>query len=320
MRKSLWALLIVALVLSACGPAMPSATGAKTESGEVFQLALPRLEVAFDAQGNPTVLGMKLSDVGAMLGQDLSTLKMDPALINWMTNANIQHIEMRQTGDSLALLINGKPMPHLAWDDKALNQAMDVAALFLPGSENLFTAVKKFLPLVSRLGVDATLRFPLQKGATAIPLADPSVALAPVNPSKDPASIILKFEVKYDDQGVPSVLGLSGYDLAALGLPLPVAIEKGVLKNIQSQNIQNVVFRTKPDGMYIYLNGNRLPGLAWDKQLLKNAAEAYAQMNPASPIIPTVNMLLPMLDTLDIGIMTKFPPAPGVKEIPAQMP
>ena len=187
MRKSLWALLIVvALVLSACGPAMPAATGAKTESGEVFQLALPRLEIAFDAQGNPTVLGMKLSDVGAMLGQDLSTLKMDPALINWMTNANIQHIEMRQTGDKLALLINGKPMPHLAWDDKALNQAMDVAALFLPGSENLFTTVKKFLPLVSRLGVDATLRFPTQKGAAAIPLADPSVALAPVNPSKDP--------------------------------------------------------------------------------------------------------------------------------------
>ena len=128
MRNSLWALLIVAaLVLSACGPAMPSATGAKTESGEVFQLALPRLEIAFDAQGNPTVLGMKLSDVGAMLGQDLSTLKMDPALISWMTNANIQHIEMRQTGDSLALLINGKPMPHLAWDDKALSQAMDLA-------------------------------------------------------------------------------------------------------------------------------------------------------------------------------------------------
>ena len=86
--------------------------------------------------------------------------------------------------------------------------------------------------------------------------------------------------MKYDEQGVPSVLGLSGYDLAALGLPLPVAIDKGVLKNIQSQNIQNIAFRTKPDGMYLYLNGNRLPGLAWDKQLLKNAAEAYAQMNP----------------------------------------
>jgi len=185
--------------------------------------------------------------VGAMLGQDLSTLRLDPFLVNWMTNANIQHIEMRQTGDKLALLVNGKPMPHLAWDDKALTQAMDLAALFLPGSENLFTTIKKFLPLVSRLGVDVTLRFPLQKGATAIPLADPSVALAPLNPSKDPASIILKFEVKYDDQGVPSVLGLSGYDLAALGLPLPVAIDKGVLKNIQSQNIQNASSRFTAD-------------------------------------------------------------------------
>jgi hypothetical protein len=320
MRKSLWGLLIVvALMLSACGPALPSATGAKTESGEVFQLALPRLEIAFDAQGNPTVLGMKLSDVGTMLGQDLSTLKLDPTLVNWMTNANIQHIEMRQTGDSLALLINGKPMPHIAWDDKALSQAMDLAGIFVPGSQNLFTTIKKFLPMVSRLGVDVTLRFPQQKSATAIPLADPSVALAKLNPSKDPASVILKFEVKYDDQGVPSILGLSGYDLAAMGLPLPVAIDKGVLKNLQSQNIQNLEFRTQPDGMYVYLNGNRLPGLAWDKQLLQNAAEAYAKMNPESPLIPTVNMLLPMLDTLDIGVMTKFPAAPGAKEIPAQM-
>jgi hypothetical protein len=320
MRKSLWALLVVVmLVLTACGPAMPSATGPTTASGEVFQVALPRLEMAFDAQGNPTVLGMKLSDVGAMLGQDLSTLKLDPALVNWMTNANIQHIEMRQTGDSLALLINGKPMPHLAWDEKALSQVMDLAGVFAPGSQNLFTTIKKFLPLVSRLGVDVTLRFPQQQGAAAIPLADPSVALAPVNPSKDPASIILKSEIKYDDQGVPSMLGMSGYDLAAMGLPLPVAIDKSVLKNLQASNIQNVEFRTQPDGMYIYLNGNRLPGLAWDKQLLKNAAEAYAQMNPQSPVIPTVNTLLPMLDTLDIGIMTKFPVAPGAKEIPAQM-
>jgi hypothetical protein len=88
---------------------------------------------------------------------------------------------------------------------------------------------------------------------------------------------------------VPSILGLSGYDLAAWA-SLPVAIDKAVLKNIQNQNIQNVAFRTQPDGMYIYFNGNRLPGLAWDKQLLKNAAEAYAQMNPTSPVIPTVNM------------------------------
>jgi hypothetical protein len=298
---------------------MPPSTSPKTESGEVFMLALPRIEIAFDKAGNPTVLGMKLSDVGAMLGQDLSTIRMEPFYITWMTNANIQHMEMRQTGQGLALLINGKPMPRLAWDDPSLNQAIELAGLFAPGSEALFNTIKKLLPIVSRLGVDIVLRFPLQAGAKEIALAEQAVVMAPVNPSKDPASIVLKFEIKYDARGVPAILGISGYDLAALGLPLPVAIDANVLKTIQAKNFQNLEFRTKPDGMFIYLNGQKLPSLAWDKQLLKSAAEVYAQMNPQSPLIPTVNQILPMLDTLDIGVMVHFPPAPGNKVIPAEM-
>jgi hypothetical protein len=320
MRKSLWALLvIVMLVLSACGPAMPPSTGAKTESGDTFMLALPRLEIGFDKDGNPEVLGMKLKDVGGMLGQDLSGIRLEPFYITWMTNANIQHIEMRQTGDGVALMIDGKPMPHLAWDDKSLNQAMDLAMAFSPGNENLFTTIRKLLPIVSRLGLDVVVRFPLQPGAAPIPLADPAVVMAKVNPSKDLASVVFKFEIKYDAQGVPSVLGVSGYDLAEMGLPIPVAIDMGVLQNLQSKNIQSLELRTKPDGLFIYLNGNPLPSFAWDKQLLKNAAEIYAKMNPSSPYILTVNQMLPTLDTLDIGVMVRFPPAAGAKEIQVQM-
>ena len=320
MRKSLWALLVViVLLLSACGPAMPPSTSPKTESGEVFMLALPRLEIAFDTMGNPTVLGMKLSDVGAMLGQDLSTIRIEPFYVNWMTNANVQHMEMRQTGAGLALLVNGKPMPRLAWDDPSLNQAIELVGVFAPGSEALFNTVKKLLPIVSRLGVDIVLRFPLQPGAKEIPLAEEAVVMAPVSPSKDKPSIVLKFEIRYDAKGVPAILGISGYDLAALGMPLPVAIDPAVLKSIQDKNIQNLEFRTKPDGMFIYVNGQKLPSLAWDKQLLKGAAEVYAQMNPQSPLIRTVNQILPMLDTLDIGVLVRLPPAPGAKEIPAEL-
>lgn len=320
MRKVLWILLIVVmLALSACGPAMAPSTGAKTEGGDTFMLALPRLDIEFDGVGNPMVLGMKLADVGLMLGQDLSGMRLDPFYVNWMTNANIQHIEMRQTGDGVAMMINSKPMPHISWDDKSLNQAIDLAMAFSPGNENLFTTIKKLLPIVSRLGLDVVVRFPLQPGAKAIALADPAVVMAKANPTKDPASVILKFEVRYDGQGVPAILGVSGYDLAAMGLPIPVAIDMGVLKNLQDKNIQALELRTKPDGLYVYLNNSPLPSFTWDKQLLKSAAEVYAQMNPQSPYIATVNQLLPMLDTLDIGVMTHFPLGAGAKAITAQM-
>lgn len=320
MRRFLWvSLIVVMLALSACGPAMPPSTGSKTESGDIFMLALPRLEIEFDAAGNPMVLGMKLADVGLMLGQDLSGMRLDPFYVTWMTNANIQHIEMRQTGDGVAMMVNARPMPHITWDDKSLSQAMDLAMAFSPGSENLFTTIRKLLPIVSRLGLDVVVRFPLQPGAKAIAYAEPTVVLAKANPSKDPASVILKFEVRYDGQGVPSILGVSGYDLAAIGLPLPVAIDMSMLQNLQSKNIQSLELRTKPDGLFVYLNNNTLPSFTWDKGLLKSAAEVYAQMNPQSPYIATVNQMLPMLDTLDIGVMIHFPPAAGVKEIPAVM-
>jgi hypothetical protein len=320
MRKFLLlSLVVVMLTLSACGPAMAPKTGAKTESGDVFMLALPRLEIAFDKVGNPVVLGMKLSDVGLMLGQDLSGIKLDPYYVTWMTNANVQHIEMRQTGEGVAMMLNAKPMPHISWDDKSLNQAMDLAMAFSPENANLFTTIRKLLPIVSRLGLAVVVRFPLQPGAKEIALAEESVVMAKVNPSKDPASIILKFEVRYDAQGVPSILGVSGYDLDDIGLGLPVAIEMDVLKNLQGKDIQALELRTKPEGLFVYVNNNPLPSFTWDKQLLKNAAEVYAQMNPQHPVVPTVNQMLPMLDTLDIGVMVHFPPAAGAKPIEAVM-
>jgi hypothetical protein len=320
MRKFLLlSLVVVMLTLSACGPAMTPKTGAKTESGDMFMLALPRLEISFDKDGNPVVLGMKLADVGLMLGQDLSGIKLDPFYVTWMTNANVQHVELRQTGEGVAMMLNAKPMPHLSWDDKSLSQAMDLAMAFSPENANLFTTIRKLLPIVSRLGLAVVVRFPLQPGAKEIALAEESVVMAKVNPSKDPASIILKFEVRYDVQGVPSILGVSGYDLADIGLPVPVAIEMGVLKNLQGKDIQALELRTKPEGLFVYVNNNPLPSFTWDKQLLKNAAEAYAQMNPQSPYVATVNQMLPMLDTLDIGVMVHFPPAAGAKPIQAVM-
>ncbi len=320
MRKSLWiALVVVSLILSACGPAMSPSTSPKTARGDTFLLALPRLEIEFDKNGSPTVLGMKLADVGAMLGQDLSGIRLDPFVVNWMMVTDIQHIEMRQTGDGMAVVVNGKPMPHISWNDQSLERALQLAAVFAPGNENQFNAIKKLLPIVSRLGLDVVVRFPLQPGAKAIPLADPAVVMAKANPVKDPASLILWFDIRYDAQGVPAVLGITGYDLADLGLPLPVALDQPMVRSLQSKNVQALELRTKPDGLYIYLNNEPLPNLAWDRQLLKNVAELYAQMNPQSPVIPTVNQLVPGLDTLDIGVLVYFPPAPGVPVIEAKM-
>jgi len=317
MRKSVWVLLVItALLLAACGPAMQPATGPETETGEVFMIALPRIVIDFDEVGNPSVLGLKVADAGRLLGQDLSGLRLNKYYVDWMSAANVQHIELRQTGNGIALLVNGKLMPHVAWDDASLQQATEFAALFnVQGTE----MIKKFMPIVRRLGLDITLRFPKRADVEEIPLATDEVAMAAAVPEEAPASAIIRFEVMYDHSGIPSILGISAQDLLAMGINLPLALHPGSLRTIQSNNIQHLELRGKADGLFVYMNGNPLPNLVWDNDLLSGAADLYAQMNPSSPYIELAKALLPNIDNVDIDILVHFPLAAGATPIPAQM-
>jgi len=316
MRKSLWVILIaVALVATSCGPAMPPTTSPKLDNGQTFMLALPRIAVDFDESGAPSLLGMSIQSVGKMFGQDLSAVAMPKMLVDWMMAAGVQHIETRQTGDSMALLVNGKPLPHVGWSDASLQQAMDLAGV---ATGQNFDIAKKVLPIMRRLGLDVVLNFPVAPGAAKIPYADESVVLAPPEPSKDPASVIVRLDVVYDEQGVPSVLGLSGQDLAAMGLNVPLAIAPATLQQLQAKNIQHIQLRTQPDGLFVYVNGNPLPNLVWDNKLLGNTADVYTQMNPQSPVIDLVKQLVPALGTLDINVVLDFPVPAGVAPIPVK--
>ena len=99
-----------------------------------------------------------------MIGQDLSGLGLNNIyiapgikLIDSLMAANVQTIELRQTGDGVAVLVNGKPLPHIAWTDESLKQMTDVAAMFNVQGLDL---LKKVLPIVRRLGVNVVLRLP----------------------------------------------------------------------------------------------------------------------------------------------------------------
>jgi sulfur carrier protein ThiS len=235
MRKTVLVLLTIAgLILAGCGPAvMPQNT--QTESGEQFVVALPQLVIDFDAAGNPSIMGMDLAAAGKMIGQDLSGMSLSNIyiapgikLIDSLMAANVQTIELRQTGDGVAVLVNGKPLPHIAWTDESLQQMTDVAAMFNVQGLDL---LKKVLPIVRRLGVNVVLRLPPAPGAEVIPLTDPNIPLPTPQADDGPDSVVAHMEVKYDGQGVPAILGISARDLQAMGLNLPLALAPSVIEN-----------------------------------------------------------------------------------------
>jgi hypothetical protein len=325
MRKSVWVVLtIVVLVLAACGPAMQPAASPQTDSGEVFTVALPQIQVDFDQNGNPSVLGIDATKLQSY-GVNLPVTGIGPAAAAQMTKNNIQNIELRQTGNGVVVFVNGKALPYLAWTDASLQQLTDLTGLLGAGSPNsqVLNLVKKLLPIVRRVGLDLVMTFPKADAAQAIPLANPNdVVKAVAAPATGPASAVVQFEIKYDENGVPSILGISAADLAAMGLNAPLALAPSALKSLQANNIQNMELRSKGDGVYVYVNGNPLPNIAWDKQLLGNAVDLWLQMNPGvSQYVPVdlVKQVAPSIANADLSVLVHFPVATGQTPIVAKM-
>jgi hypothetical protein len=322
-RFVLVALVLTGMLLASCGPAIMPAAAPQTESGETFVVALPRIVLTFDDQGNPGVEGVALEEIARSLGfaLDLSQYRIDPFYPAWMKAANIQHVELRQTGDGVALLVNGALMPSLSFQDGSLQRIADVAPLLGQNGPAIGQLIAKFAPLVQRLGLSVALKFPKQDGAADIPFGPADIKLAQLKPSETPASAVAKFEVKYDEQGVPSILGISARDLQTLGFNASVALAPSVLAQLQANNVQNVQLSSRSNGLYMYVNGKPLPAIAWDSTSLENALQVYEQMNPGVPkaTLDLVRTFVPMLGQTDLSVMLHFPVAAGQAPIPVTM-
>lgn len=322
-RFVLVVLVLTGLVLASCGPAVMPAAAPQTQSGETFVVALPRIVITFDDQGNPGVEGVALEEIARSLGVplDLSQYRIDPFYPAWMKAANIQHIELRQTGDGIALLVNGALMPSLSFQGDSLQRISEVAPLLGQNGPAIGQLLQKFGPLVQRLCLSIALKFPKQDGAQDIPYAPADTKVAALAPSNEPPAAVAKFEIKYDDQGVPSILGISARDLQSMGINANVALAPAVLEQLQTNNVQHIQLSSKSNGLYMYVNGNALPAIAWDSASLNNALQVYEQMNPGVPqqYLDLIKTFVPMLGKTDMSVMIHFPVAQGQTPIPAKM-
>ncbi|MGQ9492006.1 MAG: hypothetical protein ACUVR4_12530 [Anaerolineae bacterium] len=286
-----------------------------TGMGEVFQIALPRLVVDIERDGMPSILGVNPLFLKTF-GVDVSGFKFPPATVETMIQAGIQHVELASIGDRLVILVNGKPMPQLDWNEEAMQRALALARVF--DVQNTET-ISKLLPWVTRLGLNIVVRFP-RDGAAEIPLSAPgTVKTLTVSPHTDPPSMIVKFEVKFDQNGEPGILGVTASDLAKLGVTGLGRLAPETILKLQEGNVQHLEIRNKPDGLYLYFNGEPLPRIIWDGQWLANVVEVYGGLDPQGALKPLIEALLPTLDRADIGILLHFPLAPGAQPISSQM-
>lgn len=304
-------------VLSACGTS-PTEISAPSPD---FLISLPRVAIDIDANGVPSILGFNTDQLYTYtLGQvDLRWMRMDPALVEWFTNTDLQHIELLQKEDGLYIFTNGQALPHVAWDQQSLQSIGDLIGDYYPQMQEFLI---KFLPFLQRMGWDVVLKFPVAAGATEIPLRDLNqpLAVAAIAQSQ-PSGIQLKITVTYDEDGVPAVPGAEAMLNKLLGISLnQLALTPQAIQALQTSGIQHIVLRSHNNRLYIFVNGKVLPNLAWDEQGLRNGADLFKQLyylqDGSTFIDQILDTAIPVLKGVEGNLIFQFPLAPGATPAP----
>ena len=317
--KRLLSILFIVALVTTCTGCYPEVTlttpegETTTTTVESVSFKLFRLEVQFDEEGVPSIWGVRATDIGYWLGLDTSAIILPEYYINWLMDSNLQHLELCYTGSGIALYANAKPLPYLTWDPQSLDNAGQLLeTLQVPYAP----LIRRLLPILQFLGFDIVFKFPLREGVEPIPPR--TEVAAPEPPKAKPPTLAAYLEVSYDEEGIPSIFGLSAKDLQALtGMDLTTLyMDKATLDLLTSSNIQHIALETVPDGLFVYVNGMNLPHLAWNDETLANVADLYEQMNPDSPFTQFMRQIISLLAGSDVNLIVRFPLQPGTEPIP----
>ncbi len=325
-KKVVLALMIVGLILTACGQASsgPAATNAAqqlsayAESSNRFALKLPPLYVQYDRKGVLSVAGITTNQLYRWTGIDLRGLNLRPDVVASMVNADIQHIEVAEDANGLAVYVNGKPLPYVAWDEESLRNLGDLLpALGVPHGK----VIRALLPLVRYTQLAVVVQFPLKPGESLAPFRPrnaPAVVTARTQAVVKPMAIV-RLDVAYDEQGLPSILGLDANLLAAFGIDVkPLALNPTLIQTFTRANIQHIHFVNRPDGIHIYVNNKPIPYIAWDDEHVQTALEVFARFSglQGTPIMNLLTQVLPGMRASDIDLLLRFPVPEGQEPIP----
>jgi hypothetical protein len=322
-RLVTWAtLLILSLVLLAgCAPRPGTPLAEAFESDELY-VDLPAIVIDFDAQGQASLGGVSVANLGAVAGMDLSALSLDPTIVNFFTIENIQHIQVVTNPDGLTILVNGLRVPSLVWDEGSLvatAETVNALGIALP-------VLDRILPLVQQFGLGITLRFPVGEGNQAIALGQ--LTSAEVDDQQAEAILAavgtpprINLPVVYDAEGNFRVGDLTAAEWAELvpGVPFDLLqLSSEQIQGLAEAGLTSLSLATTPQGLQISANGQALPTISWGEGELQNVLDLPVVQNllvnalsgmgmQSAEVVDTIKSLLPVIQASDANITLFFP-------------
>lgn len=300
-------LMLLASVLAACDGEPVNLSDKDSD----FVLALPRLVVDIDSDGMPSVAGIS-PRLLALAGIDVSQFAMDPAYVEWFTRTNVQHIELVQKDDGMFIFVNGVLMPHLAWSANELDTLADTLTKLKMVKPEFQKVLNLLIPVIQHTGLDVVMRFPMQPTAEEIPMRDLSAPIVAPTKNDTETMAVVKARITFDENGVPSLLGVSTKDLGEAGLAglEGFGLAPQTISALMDAGIYKVKVKSTPEGLVFWINDDQLPYLAWSDDNLNQAADLYAQLYFTPEYEKQrelIKMLLPILDQVDGEVTLEFP-------------
>jgi hypothetical protein len=133
-----------------------------------------------------------------------------------------------------------------------------------------------------------------------------------------------RVNIKYGNDGVPSIMDVSSRDLGnAIGYDLRLLeLTPGMVEQVKSTGIQHITLHSTADGILLWVNDKPLPNVAYTPDQLKNGVEVFGQLyNPVDPeLMKALDSLVPALSQTEVEVVMHFPVSDGVEPIAVPKP
>lgn len=349
LRRRRWTRLLALGLLAAGTLAGCSAGGdkgaKKSQEGklervlESLPVLFPTVPIALGADGRvATVAGFSSKTIDG-LAEDLTgnplfgrIVYLDRSALEWLDQRDVQHVTVALQPEGIFLLVNGMPLPSLAWEGETLDNLVDLlgklrddgSASFHLLSADGFDSVAALVPAISKLNLQLDIHLPdlPQVGESprrSIPTPTRRAVRALVarqadHSAGDAGPHQLDLSVRYEpvSQGgkvtgwVPSFAGFSTVDLQRMlksmqldrggKLKIPkLMLRKDLQQRLALEGIEQAGLEMRQDGLFPEVNGKRLPHLAWDEDSLSNLSSLLEQLYPEDEALPDEALWVPAL-------------------------
>ena len=283
MTRVRWLLLpiLLMLMLSGCAARTFGGDTAAAAAAGGMVLDLPSIVLDVDATG-----AVSSEHVPLDLIPGLGGFSLPENIVAAFVSHGSQYLQIETHPNGLALFLDGKPFfGSVFYDDDVLSGLGPALEVLSGPAEDEEAAteeeadepdlVESMLPVLRRVGMGVTLRFPVADGAAR---RDPPSIRGYTRKTDAAMAEIRRAERSLRVNAVPITVAPDGslstsnflVSIMLSQLPPGVGLPESALEGLNERGITSLMLATRPVGLTISINGNQLPTMLWDSGELDN--------------------------------------------------